>query len=522
MINFLLSIVDICNIFIKTIRFSVINIPLENSSIRIIRMLGFLNPFYIINRKIPPGQRITSFLESLGPMFIKFGQLLSTRSDVVPAEIIGFLNTLTDQCKPFPASDARRIIENSLNISLEDVFKNFEETPLAAASLAQVHRAQLINSSEQIVIKVLRPGIHQKVHRNIGVIKIAGSLVNMFYKESHRLKLKEVIGDYERTIKQELDLKVEAANTSTTRKNFSDSDLLYIPKVYWDHTAVDVLTLEEIDGLACTDTSSMDKLGIDRKVLAENGVKIFLDQVFRDNFFHADMHPGNIFVSKKNIHTPSYIAIDCAIVGSLTQEDQYNLARMLQATLKQDYHRLAKLFIGTGWVNADTNQSDLEQTLRATCEPIFSKPLSEIEFGKLLLYLFDSTRQFGLSVQPSLILLQKTLIHIEGMGREIYSDLDFWGLAEPYLDEWVSNQYSPTKLKEFLEQNKYDLMDKATSLPGDVFDLLDNIKFLASDGKKNAALVANMQLALQKQRKWQNLTIITLLGIIMILLINKL
>ena len=522
MINFLLSIVDICNIFIKTIRFSVINIPLENSSIRIIRMLGFLNPFYIINRKIPPGQRITSFLESLGPMFIKFGQLLSTRSDVVPAEIIGFLNTLTDQCKPFPASHARRIIENSLNIRLEDVFKNFEETPLAAASLAQVHRAQLIDSSEQIVIKVLRPGIHQKVHRNIGVIKVAGSLVNMFYKESHRLKLKEVISDYERTIKQELDLKVEAANTSTTRKNFNGSDLLYIPKVYWDHTAVDVLTLEEIDGLACTDTSSMDKLGIDRKVLAENGVKIFLDQVFRDNFFHADMHPGNIFVSKKNIHTPSYIAIDCAIVGSLTQEDQYNLARMLQATLKQDYHRLAKLFIGTGWVNSDTNQSDLEQTLRATCEPIFSKPLSEIEFGKLLLYLFDSTRQFGLSIQPSLILLQKTLIHIEGMGREIYSDLDFWGLAEPYLDEWVSNQYSPTKLKEFLEQNKYDLMDKATSLPGDVFDLLDNIKFLASDGKKNTDLVANMQLALQKQRKWQNLTIITLLGIIMILLINKL
>jgi ubiquinone biosynthesis protein len=195
---------------------------------------------------------------------------------------------------------------------------------------------------------------------------------------------------------------------------------------------------------------------------------------------------------------------------------------MLQATLKQDYHRLAKLFIGTGWVNSDTNQSDLEQTLRATCEPIFSKPLSEIEFGKLLLYLFDSTRQFGLSIQPSLILLQKTLIHIEGMGREIYSDLDFWGLAEPYLDEWVSNQYSPTKLIEFLEQNKYDLMDKATSLPGDVFDLLDNIKFLASDGKKNTDLVANMQLALQKQRKWQNLTIITLLGIIMILLINKL
>jgi ubiquinone biosynthesis protein len=521
MIGFFLSILDIFNILIKTIRFSVINIPIENSSMRLVRMLGFLNPFYIVNRNIPAGQRIVNFLESLGPMFIKFGQLLSTRSDVVPEEIIGFLNSLTDQCKPFPSSEVKKIIEGSLDIKLGDVFKNFEDAPLAAASLAQVHRAQLISSSEEVVIKVLRPGIHKKVSRNIGVIKIVGLMINLFYGESHRLKLKEVISDYERTIKQELDLKVEAANTSTTRKNFLDSDLLYIPKVYWDHTAIDVLTLEEIDGLACTDTESMDGLGIDRKKLAENGVRIFLDQVFRDNFFHADMHPGNIFVSKKNVQTPSYIAIDCAIVGSLTQEDQYNLARMLQATLKQDYHQLAKLFIGAGWVNADTHQSDLEQTLRATCEPIFSKPLSEIEFGKLLLYLFDATRQFGLSIQPSLILLQKTLIHIEGMGREIYAGLDFWGLAEPYLDEWVLSQYSPTKLKEFLEQNKYDLLDRATSLPGEVFDLLDNIKFMASDSKKNSELVLNMQENLQKQRKWQNLTIITLSGIIMVLLISK-
>ena len=521
MINFFLSIFDIFNILIKTIRFSVINIPIENSSIFPVRMLGFLNPFYVVNRKIPAGQRIVNFLESLGPMFIKFGQLLSTRSDVVPAEIIGFLNTLTDQCKPFPSSEAKKIIEQSLNIKISEVFKDFEDAPLAAASLAQVHRAKLINTSEEVVIKVLRPGINSKVQRNVGVIKIVGFLINVFYRESHRLKLKEVIGDYERTIKQELDLKVEAANTSTTRKNFLNSNLLYIPKVYWDHTAVNVLTLEEIDGLACTDTDSMDKLGIDRKKLAENGVKIFLDQVFRDNFFHADMHPGNIFVSKKNVQSPSYIAIDCAIVGSLSQEDQYNLARMLQATLKQDYNQLAKLFLSAGWVNLDTHLSDLEQTLRATCEPIFSKPLSEIEFGKLLLYLFNSTRQFGLSIQPSLILLQKTLIHIEGMGREIYADLDFWGLAEPYLDRWVLNQYSPTKLKEFLEKNKYDLMDRATSLPSEVFDLLDNIKFLASDGKKNADLVVNMQATLQKQRKWQNLTIITLSGIIMVLLISK-
>ena len=522
MINFFVSVFDILNIFIKMMWFGVINIPIENSSSRFIRVLGFLNPFYMLNRSAPPGQRITNFLQSLGPMFIKFGQLLSTRSDVVPADMIGFLNTLTDQCAPFPAKEAKKMIERSLGIHLEDVFKNFEEVPMAAASLAQVHRAQLINSSEHVVIKVLRPGIHRKVQRNIGVMKIVGLAINLFYWESHRLKLNEVIRDYERTIKQELDLKVEAANTSATRKNFADSELLYIPKIFWDHTSVDVLTLEEIDGLACTDIESMDKLGIDRKKLAENGVRIFLDQVFRDNFFHADMHPGNIFVSKKNVEIPSYIAIDCAIVGSLTQEDQYNLARMLQATLKQNYSKLAKLFIGAGWVKSNTQQSILEQTLRATCEPIFARPLSEIEFGKLLIYLFDSTRQFGLSIQPSLILLQKTLIHIEGMGRKIYAELDFWGLAEPYIDSWVMNQYSPTKLKEFLEQNKYELLDRATGLPNEVFDLLDNIKFLAQDSKKHSDMVNEMQVSLQKQRKWQNLTIITLTGIIMMLLINKL
>ena len=262
----------------------------------------------------------------------------------------------------------------------------------------------------------------------------------------------------------------------------------------------------------------MDKLGINRKTLAENGVKIFLDQVFRDNFFHADMHPGNIFVSKENTELPSYIAIDCAIVGSLSREDQYNLARMLQATLKQDYVKLSELFIGAGWVSSQTNKSELEQALRATCEPIFEKPLSEIEFGSLLLYLFDSTRQFGLSVQPSLILLQKTLIHIEGMGREIYKDLDFWGLAEPYLDQWINKQFSPIKLREFLENNHYEILEKASSFPGEIFDLLDNIKFLANDGKKNADRVKILETGLQNHRKWQNLTILTLVGIIMFLL----
>lgn len=518
--NILLSIIDCLKILVQAFRFCIINIPLENSNSSLIRILGFLNPFLIFKRNIPHGVRIKNFLESLGPMFIKFGQLLSTRTDVVPVKITSHLKELTDQCKPFPTNTAKEIIEKSLNIKIDEVFEDFEDMPLAAASLAQVHKAKIKKTNEKVVIKVLRPKIDKKVRRNVRLMRTTGFLVNLFYRDSNRLNLKNVIDDYEKTIYRELDLKVEAANTTLTKKNFADSELLFIPKVFWDYTRVNVLTIEEIDGIACTDIDSMERLGIDRKTLAENGVKIFLDQVFRDNFFHADMHPGNIFVSKKNVECPSYIAIDCAIVGSLSKEDQYNLARMLQATLKQDYVKLSELFIGAGWVSSQTNKAELEQALRATCEPIFEKPLSEIEFGSLLLYLFDSTRQFGLSVQPSLILLQKTLIHIEGMGREIYKDLDFWGQAEPYIDQWINKQFSPIKLKEFLENNHYEILEKASSFPGEIFDLLDNIKFLANDGKKNSELVKILETGLQNQRKWQNLTIITLIGIIMFLLVT--
>ena len=326
MMHIFLSIIDCLKIFFQALRFGVLNILVENSNSNLIRALGFLNPFFILNHKVPQGLRIKNFLESLGPMFIKFGQLLSTRTDVVPLGITSYLRGLTDQCQSFPTHKAKQIIEDSLKIKIEDVFEDFEDEPLAAASLAQVHRARIKNTSEKVVVKVLRPGIHKKVRRNVRVMRAGGFLLKIFYKESERLRLKDVIDDYERTIFKELDLKVEAANTTVTKKNFDNSDLLFIPKVFWDQTTVNVLTLEEIDGIGCTDVDSMDELGIDRKILAENGVKIFLDQVFRDNFFHADMHPGNIFVSKVNVEQPSYIAIDCAIVGSLTREDQYNFA----------------------------------------------------------------------------------------------------------------------------------------------------------------------------------------------------
>jgi ubiquinone biosynthesis protein len=260
------------------------------------------------------------------------------------------------------------------------------------------------------------------------------------------------------------------------------------------------MVLERIDGIPCTDIKQIEDHGIDKKKLAENGVMIFLNQVFRDNFFHADMHPGNIFVSKKNPDDPGYIAIDCAITGSLSNDERYILARMLQSVLKQNYKSLANLFISSGWVNSDTNNTELENTLRACCEPIFEKPLSEIEFGKLLLYLFQSTRQYGLSLQTSLVLLQKTLIHIEGMGRQIYPELDFWGIAEPYLDDWLTEQFSPLKLKDYILENKEDLLFKASEVPVIVYETLDELRSYSKTKKSNDEKISNLELQLSNQK----------------------
>ena len=331
-------------------------------------------------------------------------------------------------------------------------------------------------------------------------MKSAAKIFSYVYKESYRLKPNEVVKDYESTILKELDLKLEASNTNLTRKNFLDSEELYIPEVYWDLTTSNVMVLEKIDGIPCTDIDQIESYGIDKKTLAENGVMIFLNQVFRDNFFHADMHPGNIFVSKENPEKPGYIAVDCAITGSLSNDERYTLARMLQAVLKQNYKSLANLFINSGWVNANTNNIELENTLRACCEPIFEKPLSEIEFGKLLLYLFQSTRQYGLSLQTSLVLLQKTLIHIEGMGRQIYPDLDFWGIAEPYLDNWLAEQVSPIKLKNYIIENKEDILIKASEIPSAVFEAIDEIRSFSKNKNASNQRIIELENQLSKQK----------------------
>ena len=468
----------------------------------------------------PNGKKLAKYLESLGPIFTKFGQLLSTRTDILDFQTAKELESLTDSCKPFDVSKFKKIVESELGNSIENIFDTFEETPLAAASLAQVHAAKLKNGNE-VVIKVLRPNIEKSVKKNLRLLKAAARIFSYIYKDSFRLKPNEVIRDYETTILKELDLKLEASNTNLTRKNFLDSSELYIPEVYWDLTTSKVMVLEKIDGIPCTDIKQIEDHGINKKALAENGVMIFLNQVFRDNFFHADMHPGNIFVSKKNPSDPGYIAIDCAITGSLSNDERYTLARMLQAVLKQNYKSLANLFITSGWVNADTNNIELENTLRACCEPIFEKPLSEIEFGKLLLYLFQSTRQYGLSLQTSLVLLQKTLIHIEGMGRQIYPELDFWGIAEPYLDNWLTEQFSPLKLKDYIVENKEDLLFKASEVPGIVYEALDELRSYSKNKESNAKKIEELEVQLSNQKyliRVIGIVIISTMAIIMIVL----
>ena len=458
----------------------------------------------------PNGKKLAVYLESLGPIFTKFGQLLSTRTDILDFKTAKELESLTDSCKPFKVSVFKQIVEKELGDSIENIFESFDEKPLAAASLAQVHTAKLKNGTE-VVIKVLRPNIRRKVKKNLRLLKASAKVFSYLYKDSYRLKPNEVIRDYESTILKELDLRLEASNTNLTRKNFLHSNELYIPEVYWDLTTSNIMVLEKIDGIPCTDIKQIEHYGINKKLLAENGVMIFLNQVFRDNFFHADMHPGNIFVSKKTPDNPGYIAIDCAISGSLSNDERYTLARMLQAVLKQNYKSLANLFISSNWVNPDTNTIELENTLRACCEPIFERPLSEIEFGKLLLYLFQSTREYGLSLQTSLVLLQKTLIHIEGMGRQIYPELDFWGIAEPYLDNWLAEQFNPLKLKDYIIENKEDLLFKASEVPGIVYEALDEIRSYSKNRQVDRNKIKSLEDQLSNQKY-----LIRVIGIVII------
>jgi ubiquinone biosynthesis protein len=419
----------------------------------------------------PRGVRIREALEDLGPLYIKFGQMLSTRRDLLAPDIAEELAKLQDEVPPFGQDKAIAIIEKSLNKPLEQLFSAFSAEPLASASIAQVHAARLPDG-EEVVVKVVRPNLEAVIRQDVALLLLLAKWLQRYSPDGRRLRPVEVVQDYQHTIIDELDMQREAANTSLLRRNFSGSDLLYIPEVYWDYTRRDVLVMERIDGIPVSDVDAIRAQGTDMKTLAERGVEIFFTQVFRDNFFHADMHPGNIFISRNNPSNPQYIGIDCAIMGSLSDFDRYYLARNLIAIFDRNYRLVAQLHVECGWVPAQTKVQDFEAAMRSTCEPVFEKPLGEISFGQLLLYLFQTARRFDMEIQPSLVLLQKTMLAIEGLGRELCPDLDLWQTAKPYLDNWMKERYAPTGLVQQLRQHAPQWLEQLPQLPELVMDNL--------------------------------------------------
>jgi ubiquinone biosynthesis protein len=410
-----------------------------------LRCLRLFMPWRWWPRKPSPisrGARLRMALQDLGPIFIKFGQLLSTRRDLLPADVADELMLLQDRVPPFDPQKAVALIEAQLGATVGEVFSRFDVEPLASASVAQVHAARL-KTGEEVVVKVVRPGLRPIIAQDLAWLLLIAKGAERVSVDARRLHPVEVVGDYEKTIYDELDLLREAANASQLRRNFEGSELMYVPQVYWDFCRPKVLVMERIYGVPVTDLATLADQRTDMKLLAERGVEIFFAQVFRDSFFHADMHPGNIFVSTVKPWAPKYIAIDCGIVGSLTPEDQDYLARNLFAFFKRDYRRVAQLHIDSGWVPAQTKLNEFEAAIRTVCEPIFEKPLKDISFGQVLMRLFQTARRFNMEVQPQLVLLQKTLLNIEGLGRQLYPELDLWSTAKPYLERWMRERYSP-------------------------------------------------------------------------------
>jgi ubiquinone biosynthesis protein len=432
---------------------------------KVIGVLLAIGPWHLFKQpKLTRGERLRLSLEALGPIFIKFGQMLSTRRDLLPDDIADELAKLQDQVPPFSQKQSIDIIEQSLGQSVEDVFLSFTPQPMASASVAQVHAATL-HSGEDVVIKVLRPGIEKTIRQDIRLLFILARLIEKYLPDGRRLRPVEVVEDYQHTIIDELDLMREGANTSQLRRNFEHSDLLYVPEVFWDYTRRNVLTVERIHGIPVTDIPALEQQHTNMKMLAERGVEIFFTQVFRDSFFHADMHPGNVFVSREHPDQPQYIAIDCAIIGTLSESDQYYLARNLLAIFQRDYRLVAELHIECGWIPSNTRASDFESAIRTVCEPIFEKPLGDISFGQLLVYLFQTARRFEMEVQPSLVLLQKTLLNIEGLGRQLYPQLDLWTTAQPFLEEWIKNRYSPKESYKRARRHLPALLEQLPKLP---------------------------------------------------------
>jgi ubiquinone biosynthesis protein len=429
---------------------------------RPLRFVFFLSPWtwFQRTRGSSRAERLRLALEELGPIFIKFGQALSTRRDLLPADIADELAKLQDRVPPFPGEQARATIETRFGKPLSELFGEFELQPLAAASIAQVHVARLVNGRE-VIVKVLRPGMQEVIGRDLEVLDALASLASRFWPEAHRLRPVEVVREYRKTILDELDLLREAANASQLKRNFAGTSLLYVPEVYWDLCRIDVMVMERIRGVPIGDLARLRELGVNFRHLAENGVEIFFTQVFRHNFFHADMHPGNIFVLTDDPQRPRYAAVDFGIVGTLDLRDQRYLAENFLAVFDRNYRRVAELHVESGWVPRTTQIAEMESAVRTICEPIFDRPLREISFGTVLLRLFEALRRFDGQIQPQLILLQKTLLNVEGLGRQLYPDLDIWQTAAPVLRSWMRDRVSPRTIWRGLRRQLPDILEIA-------------------------------------------------------------
>jgi ubiquinone biosynthesis protein len=433
---------------------------------RPLRLLVLLSPGIWLARRTRAGrgERLRLALTELGPIFVKFGQALSTRRDLLPPDIADELAKLQDRVPPFPGAIARGMVEAAYGRPLTELFAAFDETPLAAASIAQVHVARLPGGQE-VVVKVLRPGMRAVIQRDLEVLYALASLAHQYWAESRRLRPIEVVAEYEKTVLDELDLMREAANASQLKRNFAGSDLLYVPEIYWDYCRIDVLVMERIHGVPINDLERLKAAGTDIAKLAQNGVRIFFTQVFRHNFFHADMHPGNIFVLVDDPAHPRYAAVDFGIVGTLDPRDQQYLADNFLAVFDRDYRRVATLHVESGWVPPETRIDEMESAVRTVCEPIFDRPLKDISFGQILMRLFEISRRFNMIIQPQLILLQKTLLNVEGLGRDLYPELDVWNTASPILRQWMRERTGPRALLGGLRAQLPDLLDAARQLP---------------------------------------------------------
>ena len=446
------------------------------------RFIAYINPWNWFRREtLSRGEALRKTLEELGPIFIKFGQALSTRPDIIPSDIAEELCKLQDQVPPFPSDQALAIFASAFKRSAFDVFDYFDPQPLASASMAQVHAATL-KTGEDVVVKILRPNMHNIIEQDLSILKTIAHLADRYWPESKRLKPKEIVREFERSLTDELDLQREAANAAQLRRNFQHSPLLYIPVIYWDYVRENILVVERIYGIPVADVALLKERGINLKKLAERGLEIFFTQVFRDCFFHADMHPGNIFVSPHHPENPQYLCVDFGIIGTLNEHDKRYLAENLMAFFNRDYRRIAQLHVESGWVARGTRIEEFESGIRTVCEPIFERPLKDISFALVVLRLFQVARRFQMQVQPQLVLLQKTLFAVEGLGRQLDPDLDLWATAKPFLEKWLREQMGPKALLRHLRENLPFFIEELPHMPR----LINDILLLSKQQKINA------------------------------------